>query len=124
MKNAAYTITAIFFCLLVGKLFNYVVGGLPASLYGMILFCLFLKVGWFSPVKIHKANQWIIKNMGVCFIPAAVGVINHFDLIKIHGFTIVSIILVTTFMLITIVGYLAEKYLLAKPNQSSVAREN
>lgn len=49
--------------------------------------------------------------MGICFVPSAVGVINHFDLIKQHGFTIVISIFLTTFVLLTFVGVIAERYL-------------
>lgn len=114
MKNIVYTIIAISICLAAGKLLNSAVGGLPASLYGMLIYCLFLQLGWLAPDKVHKANQWIINHMGVCFIPAAVGVINHFELIKNYGYAIVAIILFTTFLLITFIGLLAERYLATK----------
>jgi holin-like protein len=114
MKNVVYTTLAICSCLGVGKLLNYAFEGLPASLYGMIIYCLLLQLGWFIPRKVHQGNQWIIRHMGVCFIPSAVGVINHFELIKTHGYTLVAIIFFTTFLLITLVGILAEKYLTTK----------
>lgn len=119
MKNIIYTITAIIVCLAIGKVLNYAVGGLPASLYGMIIYCLFLQLGWLVPDKVHKANQWGINHMGVCFIPAAVGVINHFELIKNHGYSIVAIIFFTTFFLITFIGILAEKYLTSEQKNSN-----
>ncbi len=111
MKNILYTVLAICFCLGLGKLVNFYFAGLPASLYGMILYCLLLQLGWLKPEKISQTNHWIIKHMGVCFVPAAVGVINHFDLIKYHGFTIVVSIFFTTFILLTFVGLVAERYL-------------
>ncbi len=114
MKNIIYTIIAISICLTAGKLLNSAIAGLPASLYGMLIYCFFLQLGWLTPDKVHKANQWIISHMGVCFIPAAVGVINHFELIKNYGYAIVVIIVFTTFVLITFIGLLAEKYLSTK----------
>lgn len=114
IKDITYTIIAICICLGVGKVLNYAIGGLPASLYGMIFYCLFLQLGWFVPSKVHQTNQWVIKHMGVCFIPAAVGVINHFELFKDHGFALIAIIIFTTFLLITLVGFLAEKHLTKK----------
>ncbi len=114
MKNILYTILAISFCLGLGKLINDFVGGLPASLYGMIIYCLTLQLGLVTPSRVQQANQWAIKHMGVCFTPAAIGVINHFELIKTHGFAMVGIIFFTTFLLLTLVGVLAEKYLATK----------
>jgi len=121
MKNIFYTIIAISICLTAGKILNSTIGGLPASLYGMIIYCLLLQLGWLVPNKVHQANQWGIKHMGVCFIPAAVGVINHFELIKNHGISIVVIILFTTFLLITFIGLLAQRYLatISKPESAT-----
>lgn len=118
-KNIFYTIFAICVCLVFGKLIHFTVGGLPASLYGMMIYCLLLQLNLLNPLKISQANQWIIKHMGVCFVPAAVGVIDHFELIKNHGFAIVSIIFFTTFMLLTFIALLAEKYLAPTVNKSS-----
>lgn len=115
MKNIVYTIIAISLCLMAGKIINGAFGGLPASLYGMIIYCFLLQLGWLAPNKVNKANQWGISNMGVCFIPAAVGVMNHFDLIKSHGDVIIFIVILTTFLIISFVGVLAEKYLTTKP---------
>jgi len=42
------------------------------------------------------------------------GVINHFELIRDHGFALVAIIFFTTFLLLTFVGIMAEKYLTTK----------
>jgi holin-like protein len=122
MKNIVYTIIAISLCLIAGKVLNSAVGGLPASLYGMIIYCLLLQLGWLVPDKVHKASQWGIKHMGVCFIPAAVGVINHYELIKNHGHAIVVIIIFTTFALITFTGILSEKYLTTDPKPNAVEK--
>jgi len=114
MKNIIYTILAISICLGIGKFINYAVGGLPASLYGMIIYCLLLQLNLVTPNRVNQANQWVIKHMGVCFVPAALGVINHFELIRDHGFALVGIIFFTTFLLLTFVGIMAEKYLTTK----------
>jgi len=108
LKNIIYTIVAISFCLFLGKLIQHFIGGLPASLYGMILYCAFLQFGWFSGDKISKVNQWFIKNMGVCFVPAGVGIINHYELVQQHGFALITIIFISTFALLTIIGLFAE----------------
>ena len=119
LKNIFYTTFAIFFCLGLGKLLNHAIAGLPASLYGMLFYCLLLQFGLLNPSKVTLANQWIIKHMGICFVPASVGVINHFELIKHHGVTIVISIVFTTFILLTFIGLFAERYL-ATSNSNSV----
>jgi holin-like protein len=114
ITNAVYTGLAIAFCLGVGKLLSDYLPGLPASLYGMLLYCLLLQLTILNPKKISQTNQWIIKHMGICFVPAAVGVINHYELIKHHGISLVLLIFITTFVLLTCVGLMAERYLAPK----------
>jgi len=113
MKNAFYTIFAISLCLLLGKLANYLFAGLPASLYGMVIYAIFLQLNWFSPKKVTLANQWFVKHMGVCLVPAGMGIIDHFQLIQEHGLALVFIICSSTFILITVIGYLSERFLVA-----------
>lgn len=111
MKNVFYTLFAISLSLALGKLANYVLGGLPASLYGMVFYCLLLQLNWLTPSRVSIPNQWLIKHMGVCFVPAGVGIINHFDLIAQHGIALIFIIFSSTFILLSLVGLLSERYL-------------
>jgi len=112
MKNIFYTIFAISLSLALGRLVNFMIGGLPASLYGMVIYCLLLQLNWLNPTRVKVANHWFIKHMGVCFVPAGLGIINHFDLIKQHGIALIGIIFVSTFVLLTLVALLSERYLL------------
>ncbi|MFT5757124.1 MAG: holin-like protein [Alteromonadaceae bacterium] len=104
MKNIIYSVIAVTLCLLMGKLTTRLIGGLPASLYGMIFFTLLLHFQLLNANRIKQSIEWALQNMGVCFVPAGVGIINHFELIKSHGLTIVFIIFITTFLLMTLVG--------------------
>lgn len=111
IKNIGYSILAVGFCLIIGKVIFGYIGGLPASLYGMVTFTLLLHLRVFDANKIKASIEWAIQNMGVCFVPAGVGIINHFELIKQHGLSIVIIIFLTTFLLLTLVGLWYERVL-------------
>lgn len=111
--HALYTFSAIAVCLLIGNGLNHFVGGLPASLYGMVLFAFTLKIKLFNAQKIQDTIKWIISHMGVCFVPAGVGIMNHFDLLKQQGVSIILIVIVTTLFLIAFIG-LSHKYYLSK----------
>ena len=113
MNNVLYTIFAISISLLLGKLANYLLSGLPASLYGMVIYAVFLQLNWFSAKKVSKANQWFVRHMGVCFVPAGIGIINHFQLIQQHGIALIFIIFITTFTLLTVIGLLSERFLIS-----------
>jgi holin-like protein len=112
MTNVFYTVFAISTSLLLGKLLHLLLAALPASLYGMIIYAIFLQLNWFNATRVAKTNQWLVRNMGVCFVPAGIGIINHFELIKQHGIALVAIIFFSTFILLTLIGYLSEKLLI------------
>lgn len=105
-----YSIFAIFSCVAFGKLCSYFVPVLPGSLYGLIIFTLTLHFRLFNADYIKSTVVWCLKHMGVCFVPAGVGIINHFELIKQFGLTIVAITFATTFILLTIVGLHYQRY--------------
>jgi holin-like protein len=96
---------------MLGKLANSLLAGLPASLYGMVIYAAFLQLNWFSPQKVTETNQWFIKHMGVCLVPAGMGIIDHFQLIQEHGIALIFIICSSTFILLTVIGYLSERFL-------------
>jgi holin-like protein len=102
--NALYSMFAILSCLALGKLCAFAAPFLPSSLYGLIIFTLTLHVRVFNAERIKSSVVWGLKHMGVCFVPAGVGIMNHFELIRQFGITIVMITFVTTFLLLTIVG--------------------
>jgi len=104
MKNMLYSVATLALSLLLGKLVVAYFGGLPASLYGMIIFTLLLHFQILNDSRIKKSIEWGLQNMGVCFVPAGVGIINHFELLKSHGLSIVFIVFITTFLLMTLVG--------------------
>ena len=111
--NIFYSLAVIALCLFLGNLLNSFIGSLPGSLYGMVFFAFILKIRWVNPERIKTTVQFMISHMGVCFVPAGVGIMNHFELLKAQGFTIIFIILFTTLFLISFIG-LAHKYYLSK----------
>jgi holin-like protein len=110
MKNALYSLLSLYLSLLLGKGLYASVGGLPGSLYGMIIFSLLLHFKLLDAARVGKSIQWIIQHMGVFYVPAGVGIINHFELIKTHGLVLVGIIFFTTFLLMTLVGLTFDKF--------------
>lgn len=119
MKNfllTFYSLCAIALCLVLGNLVYLYVGGLPASLYGMIIFAFSLKFQLIKASHVQSTIQWIISHMGVCFVPAGVGIMNHFNIIQLHGISILAITISTTLFLIAFMG-LSHKYYLTKKAQ-------
>lgn len=116
VKNAFYSIFVITACLALGKIIAAYSGGLPASLYGMLIFTSVLHFQWINPKRISATVSWIIQHMGVCFVPAGVGIIDHYQLIKDHGITLVAIIFISTFILLSFVGLTYQHLVVNKKN--------
>ena len=108
--NVLYSVFAIFSCVAVGKLCAFFAPFLPSSLYGLIIFTLTLHFRIFDADRIKNSVVWGLKHMGVCFVPAGVGIMNHFELIRQFGVTIVMITFITTFILLTLVGLHYQRY--------------
>lgn len=104
LYHVVYTLAAIAVCIAIGEGVYVLLAGLPPSLYGMIAFTVLLKYRCIDDKKVEGTIRWIIANMGVCFVPAGVGIIEHYELIAKHGFSIVAITFATTFLLMTCVG--------------------
>lgn len=121
MKDIIYSILAITGCVITGKLTAYLIGGLPSSLYGLICFTLLLHFKIISADRIKLSIEWAIKNMSVCFVPAGVGIIEHFELIQHHGLAIVLVIFISTFILLTIVGLLFERTMKKQKNTQTIS---
>lgn len=113
--NATYSIFAIGLCLLIGYGINFLVDIVPASLYGMFIMAVGLKAEIIKADKMASSIDWVIKNMGVCFVPAGVGVMEHFGLLKIHGAALITLTIISTILLMLLVGYLFQ-YFLPKSN--------
>jgi len=88
---------------------RYAISGLPASLYGMIVFAVLLHFRICDAQRVKLSITWAIRNMGICFVPAGVGIIEHFELIKSYGVALVTIIFLTTFLLLTFVGVIYQQ---------------
>ena len=102
--KALYSFSALLICLAIGYLVHYIVGGLPPALYGLIVLTLSLKHRLIRADFLEQTTQWIFRHMGVCFVPAGVGIIEHYELVARYGVTMVLITFVTTMILLTLVG--------------------
>lgn len=104
LPDVIYSAVSIVFALAIGYGIREVIPILPASLYGLIVFCLLLKHRVIDANKLANSIQWILKHMGVCFVPAGVGIIEHYSLIQQYGITLVLLTFVTTMALLTVIG--------------------
>lgn len=110
-NNIIYSLLSVSICIFAGKVIELFLPLLPASLYGMLMLTALLHYRFLNPKRIKPCMEWVLANMPVCFVPAGVGIINHYELIKDHGIMLVTIIFLTTFLLLTFVGLTYQRQL-------------
>lgn len=99
----------ILFFYLVGSIASWATGGLlPASIVGMILLFAFLASGWIKEGDIKPAANFLLSNLMLFFVPVAVGVVGSFVLFREHIWAIVISSIVSTVVVIGVVGVVAQ----------------
>lgn len=96
-------ITILLVFQLVGETAAYFLGGLvPGPVIGMALVALVLTatggVNALQPAHRHtlETSRAILANLGILFVPAGVGIIQHIDLIRDRGLALLAIVLLST----------------------------
>lgn len=88
---------------LIGETAAYFLGGfIPGPVIGMAMVAVALTVtgGRKLLEPAHRqtleTSRAILANLGILFVPAGVGIIQHFDLIRERGFALLAIIVIST----------------------------
>lgn len=78
---------------------------LPANVIAMLLLFILLVFRAVKPVHIETTADFLLKNMAFFFLPATVGVMEHFDLLKS---SLLPLLVICTFT--TLLTFLATAY--------------
>jgi len=124
-------ITLIFSCQLAGELIVQFFGlPLPGPVVGVVLLFAFLvlnrRFGKASqkldasgiPVELAKVGDALLSNLSLLFVPAGVGIMVHFSLLKNDWLPLSAAILGSTLLTVAVTAGLM--VLLSKPNKSEV----
>ncbi|MGD9480377.1 UNVERIFIED_ORG: CidA/LrgA family protein (plasmid) [Roseateles sp. XES5] len=102
-------ITILLVFQLVGEITAYFLGGLvPGPVIGMAMVAVALVAtgGMKALQPAHQqtleTSRAILANLGILFVPAGVGIIQHFDLIRDRGFALLAIVLLSTVITLTV----------------------
>ncbi|MGL5681465.1 MAG: CidA/LrgA family protein [Marinifilaceae bacterium] len=98
-------ILIILFFLLLGELCAWLINGfIPASVCGMLLLFIALKMGWIKSRSLKKVVDFLMNYMSLFFIPAGVGLLVAMEVLKSHWIAISVIVTISTFVTLFIVG--------------------
>lgn len=90
---------------LIGELLNYLIPlPIPSSIYGLVIMFLCLH---FKVIKVHEIKKpavFLIEIMPLMFIPAAVGIIESWDIIKPNVIAYAIITIVSTVLVMAVAG--------------------
>lgn len=93
----------------VGEGLHYLIPApIPASIYGLVLMLLLLVTGILKLEKVKATADFMIEIMPMMFIPAAVGLINSWGLIKPRLLSYVIVMTVSLVVVMVISGKVAE----------------
>ncbi|MEE0966767.1 MAG: CidA/LrgA family protein [Bacilli bacterium] len=108
IKQFVYIITISF----IGETLNDIIPlSIPASIYGIIILFLLLNFNIISLDAVEDTGKFLIEIMPIMFIPAAVGLIESWDIIKLSLIQYIILIVCTTIIVMVISGKVTEIFI-------------
>lgn len=80
----------------------------PASIYGIIVMFVCLEAGWIQAEAVSETGKFLVEIMPVMFIPAAVELLEAWDLLKPAWLPYVSITVITTVVVMAVSGLVTQ----------------
>lgn len=77
---------------------------IPASIYGIILLFLCLKLNIIPHEAVHETGKFLIEIMPLMFIPAAVGLLETWDVIATAWLEYVAVTVISTWVVMIVSG--------------------
>lgn len=77
----------------------------PGSVIGMLLLFVALIMKWVKPSRIKKVAHFLTGNMTIFFIPAVMGIMDQWGVIKMNWIGWVGVIVLSTICVMAATGY-------------------
>lgn len=81
---------------------------IPASVYGLVLLLAALCAGLVKTEQIHEISNFLIEIMPMLFIPAAVGLLTAWEVLKPICIPVAVIIILTTILVMAVTGLVTQ----------------
>jgi len=78
---------------------------IPGNVLGMGLLLIALLLGWIEEGWIRDAAELLLSHMALLFVPAGVGVMVYFDLLRREWLAILIALVVSTFVVMAVTGW-------------------
>lgn len=81
---------------------------IPGSVLGMILLFIALTLKWVKPDTIRPVAKFLTQNMSIFFIPAFMGILEQWDVIRLNFVEWIIVVLFSTIAVFFSSGYVAK----------------
>ena len=81
---------------------------IPASIYGLVLMLLILRLGILKLEQVKETANFLIEIMPIMFIPAAVGLVESWGILKGIWFPMIVTTVITTIIVIAVTGRITQ----------------
>ena len=99
----------------IGEILNHIIPlPIPASIYGLIIIFVCLCTGVIKLEQIKDVAKFLLEIMPLMFIPAAVGVMNAWQVIKPSFLPILTITIVSTIVVMGVTGRVTQAVIRSK----------
>ena len=88
---------------------HFFISTIPGSIIGMLLLVLALEFKIIKPKDVNHVANFLLNNMAMFFIPAGVGIMLYFDILKEEWMPISVAITGSALLVLTVVGWLNNK---------------
>ena len=104
--NVVKQVAVIFGCLAFGELIIYLTDiTLPSSIIGLITLWILLQTQTVKVEAIQDISNFLMRNMGIFFVPPCVAMLNYFDLLQASFVPLVVATLLSTILVVFITGF-------------------
>ncbi len=95
--------------LLAKMLVSYLHLPLPANIVGMLLLLALIMLRVMPLAWVKAGANWLLAEMLLFFVPAVVAVINYADLLRVEGWRIMLVIMLSTLLVLAATGLVVER---------------
>lgn len=89
----------------IGELCNQMIPlPVPASIYGLVILFIGLLLGWVKLDSVKETGKFLIEIMPLMFIPAAVGLLESWGVLRPIFVPVITITLLTTILVMAVAG--------------------
>jgi len=93
----------------------------PAGIYGMVILFLLLLSGVLPVAAVRETGLFLVEIMPVMFIPAAVGLMDSWDLLSSRALPYLVLTVVSTFVVMAVSGRVTQR-LLKRPGDDDASK--